>query len=401
MNEEIVLEEDYGDDPVIDLGEANIEDPPKSVRLVSLDALRGFDMFWIIGGAGFILALFQALTKWYGWDQGWVDEFAVQITHVPWEGFRFFDLIFPMFIFIMGVAMPYAIGRRLEKHGKRPTTYTKIQLKIIWRTAVLILIGLSFSYFQWQPEKIRLYTVLWLIGMSYLIGASLTLYVSNWKTQLIVIFVVLLAYHLAMFYLRYPGKGAEITASNNLAAWVDRNWINTNLYRGEYDPEGSIRVITGGMLCLLGGVVGQRLRSFAKPHIKASGELILGGLACLALGWGWSFFFPIIKDLWSPSFILWAAGWSMLSLAFFYTIMDVWRQVWVGWIFLPIGMNAILIYASQWYLPWHQAREFFFRGYAKSLGDVQMQNLILAGGLVLIQWIVLYWLYRKKAFLSI
>lgn len=420
MNEEIILDEDYGEAPMIYLDDELIPDQEPDqepveeimladdplelinpVRLTSLDALRGFNMFWIIGGAGFILAMFQSLAKWYGWDQSLVDEFAVQITHVSWEGFRFFDLIFPLFIFITGVAVPYSIGSRVDKSGRRIATVAKIQVKIIWRAALLILIGLSFSFFQWVPENVRLYTVLWLIGMSYLIGATLALYVTNWKTRLIIIFTVLVAYHLAIFYLRYPGKGLEMTATNNLAAWVDRNWIPTSLYHGSWDPEGSIRVIPGGMLCLIGAMVGQRLRRFVKPSIKGTGILISGGLACLALGWGWSYLFPFIKSLWSPSFVFWAAGWSMLGLALFYTIMDVWRQVWVGWVFLPIGMNAILIYASQWYLPWEQIRDFFFKGYVNTLADKDVQDIILTGGLVLIQWLILWWLYRKKAFIRI
>ena len=300
---------------------------PTPPRLTSLDALRGFDMFWIIGGSGLVIAL----TKVLGLPDDLHKELAIQMTHVKWEGFRFYDLIFPLFVFISGAAIPYAILSKKEKG----VPVLSLQLGIVKRAAVLILIGLSFSVFLFQPEKIRLYTVLWLIGMSYLIGASTALHVDSWKAKLIIAFSVLLLYHLALFYLPYPGKGPEITPANNLAAWCDRNGPPGNLYRQVYDPEGSIRVITGGMLCLLGSLAGQRIRHFREAKSRCGLELFIAGLCSLLLGWLWSLAFPIIKDLWSPSFILWSAGWSLLLLSVFYTVMDVWRQKWLGWVFIP------------------------------------------------------------------
>ena len=365
----------------------------KPVRLVSLDALRGFNMFWIIGGSGLVLAL----ANYFQLHGFWLRELSVQLTHVQWQGFRFFDLIFPLFVFMSGVAVPYSIIAKLDQG----TSSKRLQWRIFRRSVVLILIGLSFSVFKFQPDQVRLYTVLWLIGMSYLIGASITLHVESWKKRVVIFFAVLLAYHLAVLYLPYPGKVAEMTAGNNLAAWIDRNLIATNLYRGDYDPEGSIRVIPAGMLCLLGALAGEWLRGYDQPKLRCGLELILAGLICLGLGWTWSFLFPIVKDLWSPSFIVCSAGWSFLLLASFYIVMDVWKQRWTGWVFLPIGMNAILIYASQWYVPWRNIRDFFFQGYAGTLSNTDMQQLVLTAGLVLAQWSILFWLYRKKAFVSV
>lgn len=372
------------------------EKPPeivKAPRLVSLDALRGFDMFWILGGTPLVIAL----AKYFQLPEPWLEKLSVQMTHVAWEGFHFHDLIFPLFVFMSGVAVPYSIISKREKG----TSATLLQWRIFRRSLVLVLIGLSFSVFKFQPDQIRLYTVLWLIGMSYLIGASITLHVKSWKARIVIFFVVLLAYHLAVLYMPFPGKEAEMTPNNNFAAWVDRNLIATNLYHGDYDPEGSIRVIPGGMLCLLGALVGERLRNLGKPGFRCGLEMIFGGLVCLALGWGWSFGFPIIKDLWSPSFIVWSSGWSLLLLASFYLVMDVWKQRWIGWVFLPIGMNAILIYASRQYVPWASIRDFFFHGYADTLDHPALQQVVLSGGLLLVQWLVLFWLYRKKQFISI
>jgi len=365
----------------------------KPQRLTSLDALRGFDMFWIIGGSGLVLALANVFQI----PSFWLKTLSVQLTHVQWEGFHFFDLIFPLFVFLSGVAVPYSIISKLDQG----TAVSRLQWKIFCRSAVLILIGLSFTALRFQPDQIRLYTVLWLIGMSYFIGASITLHVESWKKRVIIFFAVLIAYHLAVMYLPFPGKGTQMTQSNNLVAWLDRNLIETNLYRLNYDPEGTIRVIPGGMLCLLGALAGEWLRGYGTARFRAGLELIAAGLVCLVLGWGWSHFFPIIKDLWSPSFILWSAGCSFLLLSVFYITMDVGKQRWVGWLFIPIGMNSILIYASQWYVPWGSIRDFFFRGFAGTQSDTDLQQLILLGGLVLVQWLVLFWLYRKKAFLSV
>ena len=362
-------------------------------RLLSLDALRGFDMFWIIGGAGMVVGLAQVL----GFPDSWVEGLGKQMTHVKWEGFRFFDLIFPLFVFMSGVTVPYSI---LSKKAKG-VPVKQLQISIIKRSAIIVLIGVSYSFFKFEAGALRLYTVLWMIGMSYLIGASLTLHVENWKHRLIIFFGVLILYHLAMFYLPYPGKGEGMTPDNNLAAWLDRNLIATNLYRVVYDPEGTIRVLTGGMLGMLGGLVGQRIKSFKTPDLRCGGELLVAGLVSLLLGWIWSFSFPIIKDLWSPSFILWAAGWSLLLLALFYTVIDVWGYKKIGWVFVPIGMNAITVYAAQWYFPLHASRDFFFKGFSNLFSDPGTQQFVLWTGLVFIQWLALYWLYRKKIFIRI
>lgn len=365
----------------------------RKTRLVSLDALRGFDMFWIMGGSGLVLALAKVL----GLSGSGFEGLARQMTHVDWDGFRFYDLIFPLFVFMSGVTVPYSVLARKAK-GVSPG---RLQLRIVKRSLILIAIGLSFSVFRFQPEAIRLYTVLWLIGMSYLIGASITLHVENWKTRLIVFFTVLLLYHLAIFYLPYPGKGDGITPDNNLAAWLDRSLIQTNLYRTVYDPEGTIRVITGGMLCLLGGLAGIRIKSYRTAKPRCGLELFVAGLGCLLIAWVWGFFFPIIKDLWSPSFILWSAGWSLLLLALFYMALDVWRLKWLGWFFIPIGMNSITIYAAQRFIPFGEIRNLFFKGFSNTLSHVPLQGLTLAFGLVFIQWLFLYWLYRKKIFFKV
>lgn len=371
----------------------NTSNEIKKTRLISLDALRGFDMFWIIGGSGMLVSLVKVL----GFPENWINGLAMQMTHVKWDGFHFFDLIFPLFIFISGVAVPYSL---LSQKAKG-VPIKKLQYQIIKRSLIIVFIGVSFSLFKFQWEAIRLYQVLWLIGMSYMIGASITLHVESWKYRLVIFFGVLLIYHLIIFYLPYPGKGETITPGNNLAAWLDRNLIKTNLAVGVYDAEGTIRIFTAAMVSLLGGLTGQRIKSYKQPKFRCGIELFVAGLVCLFLGWSWSLSFPIIKGLWSPSYVLWSAGWSLLLLALFYTVMDVWKMKWIGWFFVPIGMNAITIYAAQWYFPLHGSRDFFFGGFANLFDNPATQQFILYSGLVIIQWLILYTLYRKKIFIRV
>lgn len=365
----------------------------KKPRLISLDALRGFDMFWIIGGSGMMISLVKVL----GFPENWINALAKQMTHVKWDGFHFFDLIFPLFIFISGVAIPYSI---LSQKAKG-VSIKQLQFRIVKRSLIIVFIGISFSLLKFQWEAIRIYQVLWLIGMSYMIGASISLHVESWKYRLVIFFGVLVIYHLIIFYLPYPGKGETITPENNLAAWLDRNLVKTNLALGAYDAEGTIRIFTAAMVCLLGGLTGQRIKSYAKPKLRCGIELFIAGLICLFLGWLWSFSFPIIKGLWSPSYVLWSSGWSLLLLALFYTVMDVWKMKWMGWFFVPIGMNAITIYAARWYIPLHDSRDFFFRGFANLFDNPALQQFILYSGSVIIQWLILYALYRKKIFIRV
>ncbi|MDB4582958.1 DUF5009 domain-containing protein [Draconibacterium sp.] len=371
----------------------NTSDEAKKPRLMSLDALRGFDMFWIIGGSGMLVSLAAIL----GFPENWVNELAIQMTHVKWEGFHFYDLIFPLFVFISGVTVPYSI---LSKKSKG-VPVKNLQMKIIKRSLILVLIGISFSLFRFEWEAIRIYQVLWLIGMSYMIGASITLHIESWKYRLIIIFGVLIIYHLVIFYLPYPGKGEIITPENNLAAWLDRNLVKTNLALGVYDAEGTIRIFTAGMLSLLGGLTGQRIKSFKQAKLRCGIELLIAGVVCLFLGWLWSLSFPIIKGLWSPSYVLWSAGWCLLLLALFYIFIDVWKMRWIAWFFVPIGMNAITVYAGQRYIPLHDSRDFFFNGFANLFENPELRKFILYSGLILIQWLILYALYRKKIFIRV
>lgn len=362
-------------------------------RLVSLDVLRGFDMFWIIGGNSMIITLCIFL----GIPEEMTNAVKKQLSHVTWEGFRAFDLIFPLFVFISGVTIPFSILSKRDKGVSR----LKLQFTIIKRSLILILLGLSFSIFQFNSENIRFYTVLWLIGMSYFIGASLLLHIKSWKSLIIIFFSTLAIYHLALEYIPYPGKIDEITPSNNLAAYLDRNLFSTKLYNKNWDPEGTIRVITGGMLCLLGGLIGGRIKNYEKVSLKCSGEMLIIACTALLCGWLWSLSLPIIKGLWTPSFILWSTGWSLLLFSLFYTIIDVFELRFIGWIFLPIGMNAITIYVGQIFINFHHTNHFFFGGLANYFADLDTKKLILATGLVFIKWLALYFLYKKKIFLKV
>ena len=140
-----------------------------------------------------------ALVKVLGFPDSWVESLSTQMEHVEWDGFRFYDLIFPLFVFMSGVTIPYSVLSRKAKGA----SVSGLQWRIVKRSVILILIGLSFSVFRFDAEAVRLYTVLWLIGMSYLIGSSITLHVESWKTRLIV-FLALHGFRTARLRISFP-----------------------------------------------------------------------------------------------------------------------------------------------------------------------------------------------------
>ena len=349
-------------------------------------------MFWIIGGAHFVVAL----CVWLQLPDDLCQTIKTQFTHVKWEGFRFFDLIFPMFVFMSGITIPYSLLPQKTK-GIPKTT---LLIKASKRSLILIALGLSFTCFKGKAEFVRLYTVLWLIGCCYYLAALVSIYLDAVKVKIAIVLGILVSYHLLLLYLPFPGKTPELTPHGNLAAYLDRNLITTNLYRTVYDPEGTIRVFPAGALCLMGALVGQRIKSFSIASSRCAAELAIAGAACLLIGFLLSLSFPIIKNLWSSSFIFWAAGWSLLHLSIFYLIMDVYKWKFLGWAFIPIGMNSILIYVGQVYINFHHTKNFFFKGMAHHLSP-ESGKLLLALGLILIKWLLLLWLYKKRQFVKI
>jgi predicted acyltransferase len=359
----------------------------QSSRLMSIDALRGFDMFWIMGGDDFFALLLGASSF------AWAPALKEQLEHVEWEGFRFYDLIFPLFLFLVGCAIPFS----LEKYRGEPG---RVYARILRRTVLLIAMGLIYNQIQALDWKnVRWMGVLQRIGICY--GVTAILFVQLKTKDLIALFVgILLAYWAMLTLVPVPGGSAGVlTPSGNLAGYIDRAFLPGKifpLYYGHGDNEGLLSTLPAIATTLLGVFSGMLLQSKLTSWGKAS-VLALAGIVCVVAGDGWGNIFPIIKNLWTSSFVLYAGGWSMILLAIFYTIIDVigWRS-W-AWIWVVIGANAITIYLAQRFISFEGISKFLFGGVASLSGNYKA--LVLAGGVLVIKWALLAFMYRHRIFL--
>ena len=355
---------------------------------MSLDALRGFDMFWIIGGSGLVLSLAHVL----GFD-AYVPWLRDQFTHPMWNGFTFYDLIFPLFVFLVGVAMPFSFSKHLARGEGRGHLYWRI----CRRTVLLVLLGIicNNGVLKTSFADQRFPSVLGRIGLCYFFAALIMLH-SSARGRLAWILVLLLGYWAAMTWIPVPKFGAgNLTPGATLADYIDRTVMPGKLYLGVRDPEGLFSTIPAIATALIGVLAGQWLReSRRNGHVKAAALLVAAGL-CLALGYFWDRSFPINKNLWSSSFVLWTAGWSLLLLGLFYLVIDVWG--WKSWafVFVVIGANAITIYVAQQWIDFDALGQLLFAHHAP------LHRSLLNNAGLLMKWFSLYILYRQRIFLRL
>jgi predicted acyltransferase len=374
-----------------------IGNPPKSDdsllrddRLVSLDALRGFDMFWIMGGEGIVNAA-AALTGW-----SWLVWLSGQLEHPEWNGFALYDLIFPLFLFIAGVAMPLSFEKRLRRGDSKLSLYQHV----IVRGLLLVLLGMIYNgllKFNW-PDT-RLPSVLGRIGLAYLFAGLIVLN-TRVRGQIVWFVGLLVGYWAALKFIPVPGYVAgDLSPGHTLTDYVDRLLIPGHLYKGDRDPEGLLATIPAIGTALAGAITGQFLKNPRYSGHKKTLVMIAAGLACLGLASLWNLDFPINKNLWSSSFVLRCAGYSLLLLSLFYLVIDVWRFRWWTLPLVVIGSNSILIYMAPKLIDFDYASNFLFGGALRHTGAYQ--PLLLAIAVVTVKWLLLYLLYRKRIFLRV
>jgi predicted acyltransferase len=364
--------------------------PASSSRLLSIDALRGFDMFWIIGGDKVV----QAVAKWRQWS--FQDQLNDQLEHVDWEGFHFEDLIFPLFLFLVGTVIPYS----LAAHRQRGESTPRIWWRILRRTALLFVLGLIYyGLLQLDFANARYVGVLQRIAVCYGMAALLVLYLG-WRGQAVVLAAILLGYWALLAFVPAPGSApGDYTKLGNLPGYVDQHYLPGRIppeYYGYGDNEGLLSTIPAVATALLGALAGQWLRSRFSPSRKMLG-LFVAGLVCLGVGYAWHGVFPIIKNIWTSSFVLYAGGWSLLLLALFYGVIDVlgWRR-W-SFFFVVIGSNAIVIYMLVEMVKFEYTANFLFGGLARHAGTGG--PVVMALGTLALEWLLLLYLYRNKLFL--
>jgi predicted acyltransferase len=355
-------------------------------RLASVDALRGFDMLWIIGGG----AIFANISEVYSHPV--TDALKQQFSHVEWEGFHFEDLIFPLFLFIVGVVLPFSITRRLERGHNRAGLY----LHIFKRSAIIILLGLVYNgllRFDWA--QMRWPGVLQRIGICYFFAALIVVN-TKWRTQAIIIAAVLILYWIVTMFVPVPNYGAgDLSMEGCLSSYLDQKLIPGQLYYGHGDNEGIISTFPAICTVLLGALAGHWLRSGQLGDRKAAG-LAIAGIFSLLIGCLWAQVFPVIKILWTSSYVLIAGGMSMLLLALFYWIIDVKGHRKWAYFFIIIGMNPITIYFTQRFVDFDRIARFFLIGIIEHVNF--LEPVIMPLGVVLAKWLFLWFLYRHKIF---
>ena len=370
----------------------------KPERLMSLDALRGFDMFWIIGGG----AIFEALAKFTNWPV--LNWWAGQLEHKYWEGFNFEDLIFPMFLFIAGVSIPFSINKRLQLGHSR----TQIYKHAFTRLILLIVLGFLLANGGIQSfdfSNYRYTHVLMRIGIGCFFATIIYLN-TKIRGQILWAAGLLLGYWAIMKLIPVPGYGAGVmTPEGNLAGYIDRLLLPGKFFQwyfpGILDPEGLLGHISGVAMGLLGVLTGQFLIKEDKNLSGLKKALYIGAAGILFLGIGlvWDMAFPIIKKIWTSSFVVFAAGWSLIFLSIFYLIIDVWKLKKWSFFFIVIGSNSIFIYACQsGVFDLRRTSEFFFNGFIKYPLDTAAQHVIASIAYLLVSWLILYFMYKKKIF---
>ena len=365
-----------------------------SSRLLSLDTLRGFDMFWISGGEDIV----HLLAKTTGW--AWAITLAGQLTHVTWNGFRAYDLIFPLFLFLAGVSTPFSLGSRLAKGIPK----SQLLRKVVQRGLLLVALGILYNngIFRTEWENMRYGSVLARIGLGGMFAQIIYLYFNS-RAQFIGLVGILLGYWAFMMLVPVPGCGAgHMTMECNPASYLDRLLMPGHLYKNVHDPEGLMSTIPAIATALMGIFAGNLLRSDISTITRPRKVLYLAlaGVISLGIAYAWNLVFPINKNLWTSSFVLCAGGWSLLLLALFYGIVDVlnWRR-WT-FFFVVIGMNSIVIYLIGHFIDFEFTAEVLFGG-ALSFFSEPVRIVGAAVAFVLVQWAFMYLLYRNKLFLRI
>jgi len=396
-----------------------------SPRLTSLDALRGFDMFWIVGGDSLAAALNK--TGGGGGITGLIGE---QLEHVEWAGFHFYDLIFPLFVFIVGVSLVFSLNRTIEQHGR-----AEALKRVFTRSCLLFLVALFYSGgFSTHWPDIRLLGVLNRIALCYFFASLIYCFVPR-GGMVAICAGLLIGYWALMTFVPFPDVrpvnaageliSEKMTATNtaqlnfasanrlqgvfepglNLANYLDAKYLPGKKWDKTWDPEGILSTLPAIASCLLGVFAGLFLKSSRVDDRKKVLWLVGAGVAGVVAGLAWSLQFPIVKKIWTSSFVLVAGGYSAILLGVFYLVVDVLK--FQGWCqpFIWIGMNPITIYLTDNIVSFRRVasrflggdvQSFFNSAVSSGFGDLVL-SLGEAGLAILLAW----WLFRRKIFLRL
>jgi predicted acyltransferase len=299
---------------------------------MSIDALRGMDMFFIVGMEQF----FHALSEMFPMQPTLIS----RLDHAPWAGFHFYDLIFPLFAFIIGVSMVFSLSKAVAAEGKAAASF-----KVIKRAVILFLLGvILYGGISRGIDNLRVLGVLQRLAICSC-AAGLAFIWLNTRAIAALTVALLAGYWAMMTFISVPGFGAgDFAEGHNLANWIDQNYLPFFKWDGDHDPEGLLSSLPAIASTLLGIFAGLLIKNGQVAPARKVQLLIMWGVVGVAAGLAWHMQFPIIKKVWTSSFVLFTAGLSSILLGLFYWIIDV--KNYRAWAkpFLWIGMNAITIY---------------------------------------------------------
>jgi len=381
--------------------------PGKPARMISLDVLRGLTI-------GFMI---MVNNNGDGAHAYWA------MKHAVWNGFTPTDLVFPTFLFLVGVAIVFSTASRLAQGATRQSLF----LHTLRRSVILYLLGLvvnSFPFFR--LSTIRFYGVLPRIAICYFVVATLYLLSPGWRDKLALLVAALVGYWILMRFVPVPGYGMPVRdiplldPDRNLTAWLDRQIFSApHLYERTRDPEGLLSTIPALGTALIGLLTGIWLRTERSFAQKAKG-IAVAGIGGVVLGGIWNFWFPINKKLWTSSYVLFAAGLSLLLLALAIWIVDLRgdeknldhatrSRPWT--VLLVFGANSIAAYVLSELLPGileniHVAPgmnvlQWVYGGIHHFIPDAAFASLLYSLAYVAFCWIPMYVLYRRRIFIKI
>ena len=373
-----------------------------SGRLLSLDALRGFDMFWIVGAEELVHSLNKVSTN------GVTGFLSTQLSHVEWDGFHFYDLIFPLFVFMSGVSITFSLDKIVEHEGRGAALG-----RVFRRFLLLFALGIMYSggLSRLFPE-IRVLGVLQRIATSYFFASLLYLYLP--RRGLVAAFIALmLGYWAFLTFVPVPpvpeltavnpawGLGGTGTAmGNNWANYIDYHYLIGRRYDTYWDPEGILSILPAIGSALLGVFAGLLVRNKEISAAKKAIYLILAGSALVVVGTLWGYQFPVIKKIWTSTFVLVAGGYSCILLGAFMMVIDVWGfKKWTT-PFVWIGCNALAIYLGGRFIDFEYIAEFFVGGSVKLAAGIYGDLLVTVVTMTLL-FIFARFLYKRQIFLRL
>ena len=369
-------------------------------RLGSLDVLRGFDLFCLVFFQPVLDAFSRAI------HIPLINAVNSQFEHVPWEGFAFWDIIMPLFMFMAGASMPFAFAKYLKEGSKK-----QLYKRILKRIVLLFLFGMMCqgNLLSFDPQKIYFYSnTLQVIAVGYLISAVLLIHFRR-RWQIIFSSVLLLLYWALLTFVRVDGYGGgNFTADFNLAEYVDRVLLGrfrdgvtvteTGLDFGKYRYTWIVSSLNFGVTVMTGVFAGQIMKG-GLSKIKKVQWLAIGGVLMIVAGLLWGLQMPIIKHIWTSSMTLFSSGICFLLMALFYYLVDYKNYgKYLNWLKI-YGMNSILAYMLYELINFSSISQSLFHGIEQFLGDYY-QVLIRLGN-VSISFFILWMMYKKRMFMKV